>query len=80
MQELIIFILVGFIAQVIDGALGMAYGVSATTFMLSLGISPVVASASVHAAEVVTTGLSGLSHWSFGNINTMLFKRLLIRI
>lgn len=78
MHEILIFILVGFFAQVIDGALGMAYGVSATTFMLSFGISPVVASASVHAAEVVTTGLSGLSHWSFGNIRTELFKRLLI--
>jgi hypothetical protein len=69
---------IGFFAQIIDGALGMAYGVSATTFLLSFGISPAVASASVHAAECVTTALSGLSHLGFGNVDMRLFKRLLI--
>jgi uncharacterized protein len=52
----------------IDGAAGMAYGVSATSVMLSFGIPPATASASVHAAEVFTTGISGLSHWRFGNV------------
>jgi len=74
----LVFILVGFIAQMIDGALGMAYGVSSNTFLLSLGIPPAAASASVHAAEVVTTGISGLSHWRFGNVHLDLARRLLI--
>ena len=72
------FIIVGFLAQLIDGALGMAYGVSSNTFLLSIGVPPAVASASVHAAEVVTTGVSGLSHWRLGNIDRSLFKRLVI--
>lgn len=69
---------VGFLAQAVDGALGMAYGVTATTFLLSTGVSPAVASASVHISEVFTTGLSGLSHLRFGNVNKQLFLRLLI--
>ncbi len=72
------FIIVGFLAQLIDGALGMAYGVSSNTFLLSIGVPPAVASASVHAAEVVTTGVSGLSHWRLGNIDRYLIKRLVI--
>jgi uncharacterized protein len=74
----LIFVLAGFIAQMIDGSLGMAYGVSASTFLLSFGISPAAASASIHAAEVFTSGVSGLSHLKFGNVNKKLFKRLLI--
>src|SRR5688500_737750 len=62
----------------IDGAVGMAYGVSATTVMLSYGIPPVTASASVHAAEVFTTGLSGLSHWRFGNVQWPVVAKLAI--
>ncbi len=62
----------------IDGALGMAYGVSSNTFLLSLGIPPAAASASVHMAEVVTTGISGFSHWRLGNVNWNLVKRLLL--
>jgi len=69
---------VGFVAQMIDGALGMAYGISATTFLLSTGASPAVASASVHIAEVFTTGLSGISHVRLGNVNRDLFLRLLV--
>lgn len=72
------FILVGFAAQMIDGALGMAYGVSSNTFLLSLGLPPASASASVHMAEVFTTGVSGLSHWKLRNIDTKLAKQLLI--
>lgn len=70
------FVAVGFAAQMIDGALGMAYGVSSNTFLLSLGVAPAAASASVHLAEVVITGVSGLSHWSFGNVDAYLFRRL----
>lgn len=69
---------VGLIAQAIDGALGMAYGVTSTTFLLAAGVSPAVASASVHIAEVFTTGISGISHVKLGNVNKKLFLRLLI--
>ena len=62
----------------IDGALGMAYGVSSNTFLLSIGIPPAAASASVHMAEVVTTGISGFSHWRLENIDKALIKRLII--
>jgi uncharacterized membrane protein YfcA len=71
-----LFVAIGFAAQLIDGAIGMAYGLISTTVLLALGVTPPVASASVHAAEVVTTGVSALSHWRFGNINLRLFKRL----
>jgi uncharacterized protein len=77
-SEILIFMAAGFIAQLIDGALGMAYGVSATSFLLSFGISPAAASASVHASEIFTSGVSGLSHLKFGNVNKKLFKTLLI--
>ena len=78
MDEFLLFIVVGFAAQMIDGAVGMAYGVSATTVMLSVGIPPATASASVHAAEVFTTGISGLSHWRFGNVQWSVVSRLAI--
>lgn len=77
-QSIIIYIIVGFIAQIIDGALGMAYGVSSNTFLLSVGIPPAAASASVHTAEIFTSGISGLSHLKFGNVDKKLFKKLLI--
>lgn len=69
---------VGLLAQVVDGALGMAYGITATSFLLSTGTPPAVASASVHLAEVFTTGFSGLSHWKLGNVSSALFKRLVL--
>lgn len=72
------FILVGFVAQMIDGALGMAYGVTSTTILNSLGVPQKFASAAVHASEVVTTGVSGFSHWRLGNIHFDLAKRLVI--
>ncbi|MBA4143356.1 MAG: sulfite exporter TauE/SafE family protein [Nitrosospira sp.] len=71
-------VLVGFFAQVVDGALGMAYGVTATSFLLATGASPGAASASVHIAEIFTTGVSGISHVKFGNVNKALFMRLLV--
>ncbi|WP_341904457.1 TSUP family transporter [Fluviicola taffensis] len=72
------FILAGFVAQMIDGALGMAYGVSATTFLLSFGISPAISSMSVHASEIFTSGVSGIMHLRFGNVNNRLFRSILI--
>ena len=77
-SSILLFILAGFTAQMIDGALGMAYGVTATTFLLSLGVPPAASSASVHASEVFTSGVSGLMHLKFGNVNTKLFRNLLI--
>jgi uncharacterized membrane protein YfcA len=77
-SEILYYIAGGFIAQMIDGALGMAYGVTATTFLLSVGISPAAASASVHASEVFTSGVSGYMHLKFGNVNSKLFKTLVI--
>jgi hypothetical protein len=74
----LLYVLVGFAAQMIDGALGMAYGVSSNTFLLSVGIPPAAASASVHLAEVVTTGISGTAHWKLGNVDWKLVRRLLI--
>ena len=59
-ENLIFFAAVGFFAQIIDGALGMAYGVSATSLLLGLGIPPAAASAGVHTAEIFTTGISKL--------------------
>jgi uncharacterized membrane protein YfcA len=76
--NILLFVLVGFVAQMIDGALGMAYGVSSNTFLLSLGSPPAAASASVHMAEVVTTGISGFSHWKLGNVDWKLVRRLLV--
>jgi uncharacterized membrane protein YfcA len=69
---------VGFAAQLIDGALGMAYGVVSTTFLLTLGIPPAPASASVHIAEVFTTAVSGLSHLKLGNVDRRVLWRLLV--
>ncbi|WP_190277560.1 TSUP family transporter [Adhaeribacter rhizoryzae] len=77
-SDILYFMLAGFIAQMIDGALGMAYGVSATTFLLSFGIPPAAVSASVHASEIFTSGVSGLMHLRFGNVNNKLFKTLLL--
>jgi uncharacterized membrane protein YfcA len=77
-NQIIIFTIIGFIAQMIDGALGMAYGVSATSLLLSFGVPPALSSAGVHAAECVTTLISGLSHWKFGNVDKRLFFKLVI--
>ena len=77
-ETIIYFIIGGFLAQMVDGALGMAYGVSATTYLLSFGVTPAAASASVHASEIFTSGVSGLMHLKFGNVRTKLFKKLLL--
>jgi uncharacterized protein len=71
-------VLVGLLAQTVDGALGMAYGITSTSFLLATGSSPAVASAAVHIAEVFTTGVSGISHIKLGNVNKNLFLRLLV--
>lgn len=77
-SSILLYITAGFTAQMIDGALGMGYGVTATSFLLSFGITPAASSLSVHSSEVFTSGVSGLMHLKFGNVNTKLFKNLLI--
>lgn len=77
-NQFLLFMLIGFTAQLVDGALGMAYGLTATSFLLAAGLPPVTASATVHFAETFTTGASAISHHSFGNVHSPLFKRLVI--
>jgi len=76
--NIIIFIIFGFVAQMIDGCLGMAYGVSSNAFFLSLGIPPSIASACIHTSEMFTTAVSGISHFRLGNVDKRIFLRLLI--
>lgn len=77
-DDFALYLLIGFAAQVVDGALGMAYGVTASSLLLGFGVPPAVSSATVHAAECFTTGASAASHHAFGNIDRKLFKRLLL--
>jgi uncharacterized membrane protein YfcA len=73
-----IILLIGFAAQMVDGALGMAYGVTASSFLLAAGLPPVQVSATVHLAETFTTGASAVSHQRLGNVDRELFGRLVI--
>ncbi|MEO5982020.1 MAG: sulfite exporter TauE/SafE family protein [Pedococcus sp.] len=69
MRKLALLALVGLGAQLVDGSLGMAYGVTSTTLLLAIGANPAAASATVHLAEIGTTLASGASHWKFGNVD-----------
>jgi uncharacterized membrane protein YfcA len=69
MRKLLLIGLVGVLAQLVDGALGMAYGVTSTTLLVAFGTAPAAASATVHLAELGTTFVSGVSHWRFGNVD-----------
>jgi uncharacterized protein len=71
-------VLAGFLAQLVDGALGMGYGVTSATILLSAGLNPAAISGSIHTAEMFASGASGYSHYKFGNVNKKLFKALLI--
>jgi len=73
-----IMVLAGFMAQLVDGALGMGYGVTSATILLSAGVNPAAISGSIHTAEMFASGASGYSHYKFGNVNKKLFKALLI--
>lgn len=77
-EDFLLFVLVGLAAQLVDGALGMAYGLTCTSLLLAMGATPAVASAAVHTAEVGTTAVSGLSHAAMGNISKRLFLSLLV--
>ena len=76
--DLLLFVAIGFAAQLVDGALGMAYGATASSLLLGMGVPPATTSATVHAAECFTTGASALSHHTFGNIDKRLFRSLLL--
>ena len=76
--DFLLYLAIGFAAQLIDGALGMAYGVAASSLLLGMGLPPAVTSATVHAAECFTTGTSALSHRALRNIDRQLFRRLLL--
>jgi uncharacterized membrane protein YfcA len=77
-EALLIFMAVGFAAQLVDGALGMAYGQISSTLLISLGVPPAAASAGVHASETCTTAVSSISHVAHGNVDWRLFFRLAI--
>lgn len=72
------FLGAGFVFALIDGAIGMSYGVTSTTFSLTMGIPPASASMGVHLSEIMSNGIAGWMHYRMGNINWRLFKLLLI--
>jgi uncharacterized membrane protein YfcA len=76
MKTLVLIGLVGLAAQLVDGSLGMAYGVTTTTLLLAIGTNPAAASATVHLAEIGTTLISGVSHWKFGNVDWQVVRRI----
>ncbi|MEU5700137.1 sulfite exporter TauE/SafE family protein [Streptomyces aurantiacus] len=76
MRTLVLLALAGLGAQLVDGSLGMAYGVTSTTLLLSMGTNPAAASATVHLAEIGTTLMSGASHWRFGNVDWKVVVRI----
>jgi uncharacterized protein len=78
LQTVLGFAVVGFLAQIVDGCLGMAYGVLSNTLMLALGKPPALASASLKVAETFTTAVSGVSHWKFGNVDWKLVGKLAV--
>ena len=69
MKTIVLLAVVGLGAQLVDGSLGMAYGVTSTTLLLAIGTNPAAASATVHFAEIGTSLMSGLAHWRFGNVD-----------
>ena len=73
---IVLLALVGLAAQLVDGSLGMAYGVTSTTLLLAIGTNPAAASATVHLAEIGTTLASGVSHWKFGNVDWKVVLRV----
>ncbi len=78
LEDFVLFFIVGMIAQFVDGALGMAYGVTASSFLLAAGVAPVHASAGVHIAKFFTTGVSGAAHAAYKNVDWGLFWRLAV--
>jgi uncharacterized protein len=77
-SDIATFALIGFLAQIIDGALGMAFGVISSSCLIAFGVPPAFASAAVHTAEIATTGASGASHLYHRNVDKTLFLRLVV--
>ncbi|MCA6451045.1 MAG: TSUP family transporter [Chitinophagaceae bacterium] len=77
-SSFLMMLLTGFLAQMVDGSLGMGYGTISTTFLLANGVPPAVVSSRVHSARVFSSGVSGYSHHRFGNINKKLFRTLVV--
>ena len=77
-RQFLFFILAGFLAQMVDGLLSMGYGVTSATCLMTFGVNPVAMSAAIHTSEIFTSGISGYSHYKFGNVNKKLFKHLVI--
>lgn len=77
-SEFVTFAVIGALAQLIDGSLGMAFGVASAAMLLSVGLPPAAVSASVHYAETFTCGASGISHLVAGNVRRRLFFSLMI--
>lgn len=78
MRKLIIFSIIGFLAQLVDGSLGMGFGATSSSLLLMFGIAPAAASASIHMAEIATTAASGASHLWFKNVDKRILWRLTI--
>ncbi|SCL37259.1 hypothetical protein GA0070624_5811 [Micromonospora rhizosphaerae] len=78
MRKLLVLALVGLAAQLVDGALGMAYGLTSSTLLLFAGVAPAAASASVHLAEIGTTFAAGVAHWRFGNVDWRVVGRIAV--
>jgi uncharacterized membrane protein YfcA len=78
MRRLLVLGFVGLLAQLVDGALGMGYGVTSTTLLLMVGLAPASASASVHLAEIGTTLAAGVAHWRFGNVDWRVVGRIAV--
>ena len=76
MRKLIVLALVGFVAQLVDGSLGMGYGVTSSSLLILAGLTPAAASASVHFSELGTTLASGLSHWKLKNVDWRVVTRI----
>lgn len=74
----LIMTLAGFLAQMVDGSMGLGYGTISTTFLLAYGVSPAIVSSRVHSARVFSSGVSGYSHHRFGNINKKLFRAIVV--
>ena len=77
-EDFVVFLLIGIFAQLVDNTLGMGYGATSTSFLISYGVPPVVSSMAVHVAEMFTTGASAISHYWFKNINKKLVMHLIL--
>ncbi len=77
-EDFLLYVTVGLVAQMVDGAVGMAYGVTSSSVLLSFGMHPATVSACVHASETFTTAASGAAHWKLGNVDKRLIARLAV--